>query len=44
MGTSGPRMSCTAAISAPGWFLLLPYASLVGFGAVILGFFQRETN
>lgn len=27
-----------------GWFLLLPYIVSVGFGAVILGFFQRENN
>lgn len=27
-----------------GWFLLFPYIALTGFGAVILGFFQRETT
>lgn len=27
-----------------GWFLLLPYLALTGFGAVILGFFQRQNN
>lgn len=27
-----------------GWFLLLPYAGLVGLGAFILGFFWREPN
>lgn len=31
-----------SAIPMVGWFLLLPYAALTGFGAVILGFFQRE--
>jgi hypothetical protein len=24
-----------------GWFLLFPFVALTGFGAVILGFFQR---
>lgn len=34
----------TFACSLPfvGWFLLLPYAALLGFGAVILGFLQRD--
>jgi len=27
-----------------GWFLLFPYTGLTGFGAVILSFFQRDTN
>ena len=27
-----------------GWFLLLPYVGLIGFGAVILGFLQREKS
>jgi hypothetical protein len=30
------------ALPVVGWFLLLPYIALTGFGAVILGFFQRE--
>jgi len=30
------------ALPAVGWFLLLPYTGLTGFGAVILGFFQRD--
>lgn len=30
-----------SAIPAIGWFLLFPYVALTGFGAVILGFFQR---
>jgi hypothetical protein len=30
------------ALPVMGWFLLLPYIALTGFGAVILGFFQRE--
>ena len=30
------------ALPFAGWFLLLPYAALLGFGAVILGFFQRD--
>lgn len=31
-----------SAIPTIGWFLLFPYVALTGFGAVILGFFQRE--
>jgi hypothetical protein len=30
-----------SAIPTVGWFLLFPYVTLTGFGAVILGFFQR---
>jgi hypothetical protein len=30
------------AIPTVGWFLLFPYVALTGFGAVILGFFQRS--
>jgi hypothetical protein len=33
-----------SAIPAVGWFLLFPYAALTGFGAVILGFFQRDLS
>ncbi len=35
-------LAFACAVPVAGWFLLLPYASLVGFGAVILGFFHRE--
>lgn len=35
-------LSC--ALPFAGWFLLLPYVAMMGIGAVILGFFQRETN
>ena len=39
-GTAILTFAC--AVPVAGWFLLLPYASLIGFGAVILGFFQRD--
>ncbi len=32
-----------SAIPTVGWFLLFPYIALTGFGAVILGFFQRDS-
>lgn len=32
-----------SAIPFVGWFLLFPFVALTGFGAVILGFFQRDT-
>ena len=32
-----------SAIPTVGWFLLFPYVALTGFGAVILGFFQRNS-
>ena len=32
-----------SAIPVVGWFLLFPYVALTGFGAVILGFFQRNS-
>ena len=35
-------LSLACALPFVGWFLLLPYVGFVGFGAVILGFFQRE--
>lgn len=35
-------LAFASAIPTVGWFLLLPYVALTGFGAVILGFFQRE--
>lgn len=35
-------LAFACALPFVGWFLLLPYAGLVGFGAVILGFFQRN--
>ena len=46
MQTSLGTMILTFACAVPvaGWFILFPYAGLVGFGAVILGFFQRETK
>jgi len=39
----GSAILCFAcALPFVGWFLLFPYISFVGVGAVILGFFQRE--
>ena len=38
-GTAILAFAC--ALPFVGWFLLFPYVSLTGFGAVILGFFQR---
>jgi hypothetical protein len=38
-GTVISSLAC--ALPFVGWFLLLPYIALTGFGAVILGFFQR---
>jgi hypothetical protein len=35
-------LSLACALPLVGWFLLLPYAGLVGIGAVILGYFRRE--
>ena len=35
-------LSLACALPFVGWFLLLPYVSFVGIGAVILGYFQRE--
>lgn len=37
-------LTFACALPLVGWFLLLPYAGLIGFGAVILGLFQRETS
>ena len=37
-------LSFACALPFVGWFLLLPYTGLIGFGAVILGFFQGENN
>ena len=37
-------LAFACALPFVGWFLLLPYTGLTGFGAVILSFFQRETN
>jgi hypothetical protein len=31
-----------SAIPTVGWFLLFPYVAIMGFGAVIFGFFQRD--
>jgi len=36
-------LSLACALPFVGWFLLLPYILIIGVGAVILGFFQRET-
>ena len=35
--------SFACALPFVGWFLLLPYLALTGFGAAILGFFQRDS-
>lgn len=35
-------LAFASAIPTVGWFLLLPFVALTGFGAVILGFFQRD--
>ncbi len=35
-------LSFAASVPFAGWFLLLPYTGLTGFGAVVLGFFQKE--
>ncbi|HZM21041.1 MAG TPA: hypothetical protein VFC02_04805 [Anaerolineales bacterium] len=36
-------LSLACALPFVGWFLLFPYVGFVSLGAVILGFFQRET-
>jgi len=39
----GTLLLCLAcALPFVGWFLFLPYVLIIGVGAVILGFFQRE--
>ena len=35
-------LTLSCALPFVGWFLLLPYAALLGFGAVIIGLFQRD--
>ena len=35
-------LSLACALPFVGWFLLFPYVSFAGIGAVILGYFQRE--
>ena len=35
-------LTFASAIPFLGWFLLFPFVALTGFGAVILGFFQRD--
>ena len=35
-------LSLACALPFVGWFLLLPFTGLLGFGAFILGLFQRE--
>ena len=37
-------LSLACALPFVGWFLLLPYVGFVGVGAVILGFFQRNST
>jgi len=37
-------LAFASAIPTVGWFLLFPYVALTGFGAVILGFFQRDST
>jgi len=41
---SALTLSLACALPFVGWFLLLPYLALTGFGATILGFFQRATS
>ena len=36
-------LTFACALPFVGWFLLLPYVAFIGFGAVILGFFQRDS-
>jgi sorbitol-specific phosphotransferase system component IIBC len=36
-------LSLACALPFVGWFLLFPYISFVAIGAVILGFFQRDS-
>ena len=36
-------LSFACALPFVGWFLILPYASLLGFGAVIISLFQRDS-
>ena len=36
-------LTFACALPFVGWFLLLPYVVFLGFGAVILGFFQRDS-
>ncbi len=36
-------LTFACALPFVGWFLLLPYTALLGFGAVILGLFQRDS-
>ena len=35
-------LTFACALPFVGWFLLLPYLVFLGFGAVVLGFFQRD--
>lgn len=37
-------LSLACALPFVGWLLLLPYVLIIGVGAVILSFFQRETT
>lgn len=37
-------LTFASAIPFVGWFLLFPFVALTGFGAVILGFFQRDNT
>ncbi len=36
-------LSFACALPFVGWFLLLPYTGIVGFGATLLGFFQPDS-
>ena len=36
-------LTFACALPFVGWFLLFPYSALLGFGAVILSFFQRDS-
>jgi hypothetical protein len=40
-GTVSLSLAC--AVPFVGWFLLLPYVSFISIGAVILGFFRRNS-
>ncbi|HEY2979883.1 MAG TPA: hypothetical protein VGJ22_01775 [Anaerolineales bacterium] len=41
-GTIFLGLAC--ALPLVGWFLMLPYAGLVGIGAFIIGYFQRQST
>lgn len=37
-------LSLACALPLVGWFLMFPYVGLVGIGAFIIGYFQRQSN